>query len=261
MGPAKQVFTAMLWSVLIMPVSAWAAHPLITDDAGTQGTGKAQLEVNGQHDFEKETNTAGEQVKTSSKELAASLSYGIADSLDLVVGMPYLWSRTKVNGATTFSDSGIGDVVFEAKWRFYEKSALSFALKPGISIPTGDEQKGFGPGKTGYSLFFIASQEVKPWAVHVNCGYMRNENKLDEQKNLWHLSAAGTYALTGNMTAAANIGMERNTDTTVHQEPAFLLGGIIYSLNENVDIDFGVKYGMNDAETDLSYLAGAAFRF
>lgn len=149
----------------------------------------------------------------------------------------------------------------EAKWRFYEKSALSLALKPGICLATGDEKKGFGPGKTGYSLFFIASQEVKPWAFHANLGYMRNENKLDEQKNLWHLSFAGTYAVTDTLTAAANIGMVRNPDTTSHQEPAFLLGGIIYTVNENVDLDLGVKYGMNHAEADRSFLAGAAFRF
>jgi hypothetical protein len=260
MEHVKQIFIAMIWLVLIMPLSAWASHPLITDDSGTQRAGKSQLEINGQHDFDKQT-IAGVQVKKSVNELAAVLSYGIADDVDLVVGMPYRWNRTRENGVTAFSGSGIGDVAFEAKWRFYEKSALSLALKPGISLPTGDEKKGFGPGKTGYSLFFIASQEVKPWAFHANFGYMRNGNELEEEKNLWHLSAAGTYVITGNLTAVANVGMERNPDTTAHQEPAFLLGGIIYSVNENVDLDAGVKFGMNHAETDRSFLAGVAFRF
>jgi hypothetical protein len=31
--------------------ASWAAHPLITDDAGTQGKGKFQLELNGQYDW------------------------------------------------------------------------------------------------------------------------------------------------------------------------------------------------------------------
>jgi hypothetical protein len=250
----------MVWLVLIMPVSAWAAHPLITDDSGTQGRGKYQLEITGQHDFDTDT-VSGVQVKTSAKELAATLSYGIADTVDLVVGMPYLWNRTKENGATTFNDSGIGDVDFEAKWRFYEKRALSLAVKPVITLPTGNEKKGFGPGKTGYSLFFIASLEAKPWSFHANIGYMRNGNELGEDKNLWHLSAAGTYAMTGNLTAVANIGMERNPEPGSHQEPAFLLGGIIYSMNENVDLDAGVKLGLNSAETERSFLAGATFRF
>jgi hypothetical protein len=260
MGYAQQLFTVIVWLVLLMPLSAWAAHPLITDDSGTQGAGKYQLEITGQHDFDTET-IAGVQDKTSAKELEAVLSYGIADTVDLVADMPYQWSRTKENGVTTFSGRGIGDVELEAKWRFYEKSALSFALKPGISLPAGDEKKGFGQGKSGYSLFFIASQEAKPWAFHANIGYMRNGNELGEGKNIWHLSAAGTYAMTEHLTAVADIGLERNPDTANHQEPAFLLGGIIYSVNESFDIDLGVKHGMNNAETELSYLAGAAFRF
>ena len=31
---------------LLAGASAWAAHPLITDDTGTQGTGHWQLEIN-----------------------------------------------------------------------------------------------------------------------------------------------------------------------------------------------------------------------
>ena len=260
MKNARQIFIVMVWVVLLMPSSAGAGHPLITDDSGTQGMGKSQLEINGQRDLDKET-LAGVQVKTGAIELAVVLSYGIADSVDLVVGMPYHWNRTKEDGVTTFSSSGRGDSAFEAKWRFYEKSALSFALKPGIRFPTGDENKGFGPGKTGYSLYFIASQEVMPWAFHANFGYMRNENRLEENEDLWHLSFAGTYALTDTLTAAANIGMERNPDPTSHQEPAFVLGGIIYSMNEDLDLDLGVKYGMSRAEADRSFLAGAVFRF
>jgi hypothetical protein len=105
MQNARQIFMVMVWAVLLMPASAGAAHPLITDDSGTQGAGKYQLEINGQHDFDKET-VAGAQVKTSANELAAALSYGIADTVDLVVGMPYQWNRTKENGVTTFSDTG-----------------------------------------------------------------------------------------------------------------------------------------------------------
>jgi hypothetical protein len=29
----------------------------------------------------------------------------------------------------------------ELKWRFFEKDGLSFALKPGIAFPTGNEKK------------------------------------------------------------------------------------------------------------------------
>ena len=42
--------------------------------------------------------------------------------------------------------------------------------------------------------------------------------------------------------------------------PAFLLGGLIYSVTQNFDIDAGVKWGLNDVETDTTWLAGVALR-
>jgi hypothetical protein len=45
----------ILSAVLLVHAIAWGAHPLITDDAGTQGKGKFQFEVSGQYDSDKET--------------------------------------------------------------------------------------------------------------------------------------------------------------------------------------------------------------
>ena len=38
-------------------------------------------------------------------------------------------------------------------------------------------------------------------------------------------------------------------------------GGIIYSLRENMDLDFGVKAGLNDPAPDLVFLAGMSVHF
>ena len=44
----------VFFSVLAWATGAFAAHPLITDDAGTMGTGKAQLELYGEYGHDKE---------------------------------------------------------------------------------------------------------------------------------------------------------------------------------------------------------------
>lgn len=44
-------------------------------------------------------------------------------------------------------------------------------------------------------------------------------------------------------------------------DPAFILGGLIYSISKNLDIDFGIKGGLNKPETDYAILAGIAWRF
>ena len=84
---------------------------------------------------------------------------------------------------------------------------------------------------------------------------------MDEEKNIWHASLAMTYEVVKNLKLVGNVGIERNTDKAADNDPAFFIGGVIYSLAENFDIDCGVKYGLSSAETDWSLMAGMAFRF
>ena len=250
----------LCWMFLFIACPSWAAHPLITDDTGTQGKGKFQLELNGQSDWDNE-DVNGTSVKTTGGQVATTLSYGIAENVDLVLSLPYQWGRTEENEATAYDENGIGDMVFETKWRFFEKDGFSIALKPGISIPTGNNEKGLGTGQLGGHLFLIASQELGSLAFHGNLGYIRNENNADERKDIWHASLATTWEALKNLKLVANIGIERNRDDNASNDPAFLIGGVIYSVAENFDVDCGIKYGLNSSETDLSLMAGITFRF
>lgn len=248
---------ALTWSE-----SAFAGHPLITDDAGTQGKGKFQFEFNGEYSRDKED---GIKVKSFTFPTIPVLSYGIADTIDIVFGLPYTVVTTEEAGTET-RQSGLSDASIEMKARFYEKEGLSLAVKPRISLPTGDENKGLGNGKTSFSAFLIATKEAAPWAFHFNLGYIRNEYKLrvddDEQrKDIWHVSIASQLEVVKDLSAVANAGMERNSDKTSNTHPAFVLGGFIYSLNKSVDIDAGVKAGLNRAEADYTLLAGLTCRY
>jgi hypothetical protein len=234
---------------------SYAAHPLITDDTGTQGKGNFQLELNSEFAHDDEDGATEDAF-----EFTSGLSYGIADTVDIVLGIPYQHIRLKEDGQK-YSEDGLSDISLEFKWRFYEKDGLSFALKPGITLPTGDDEKGLGAGKVTYSAFFITTKEIEPWAFHLNLGYIRNENKADERKNLWHASVAAEYAVMEKLTLVGNTGIEQNADRNVNTHPAFILGGLIYSVSEHVDIDFGVKAGLNEPETDYAILAGIAWRF
>ncbi len=240
-----------------------AAHPLITDDTGTQGTGRFQLEINGELDDDEEgafEETAG--------EVAAVLSYGVAENVDLVLGLPYLWYTVKENGATLADEDGAGDLSFEVKWRFfeYEERGLSVALKPSLTFPTGDEKKGLGNGEVSAGSTLIVSKEGVLGRLHLNLAYTRNEYGLEEDElflhnDIWHASFAGELNVTGEMVAVGNIGVETNPAKGADDHPAFLLGGLVYSVTDDFDLDAGVKWGLNDAETDTAFLAGMAVRF
>jgi hypothetical protein len=249
----KRIFAMAV--LLLWSGSAFAAHPLITDDTGTQGKGKFQLEVNGGYGHDRD-----DGVVTTTTQIATTLAYGLSDPVDIILGVPYEHTRIEDSGTVTKGD-GIGDMCLELKWRFYENDGLSFALKPGLTLPTGDEEKGLGAGKAGYHLFLVGTKELKPWAFHANLGYIRNENERDERKNLWHASLASTVEVIKDLKLVGNIGIERNVNRNLNNHPAFLLGGFIYSRLENLDIDAGVKVGLNKAESDYVLLAGLTYRF
>jgi len=228
--------------------NSYAAHPLISDDTGTTGTGKFNLEMNVEY-----ANDNGD----SETQLAATLSAGIRENIDLVATLPYLFTRID-EGSETLKEDGLSDISLEVKWRFYEKDGLSFAIKPGIILPTGDEDKGLGDRKAAYSLHFLTSKELDPVTLHLDLGYIKNRKEL---RDFWHYSLAAEYAVSKPLTLVVNIGGETNPDRESNVHPLFLIGGLIYKINENLSIDFGLKTGLNRAEADYTVLAGIILDF
>lgn len=260
---APYIFFALIIVFMLSSVS-FAAHPLITDDTGTQGKGKFQVEINAEYGYDKETEE-DVTVKETGTEVAGILSYGITDSMDIVFGLPYQWNKAWEDGDMTADDNGVSDMSLEFKWMVYEVEGLSFALKPGITLPTGKEENGLGSGRMSTGLTFITTKEIGPWAFHLNLAYTHNGYKLEEdrdanRKDIWHVSLASQLEVIKDLSIVANIGMEKNPDKESNIHPAFLLGGLVYSLSENIDMDFGYKAGLNKPETDYTILSGINFR-
>jgi hypothetical protein len=104
----------LAFSVLAgLSFQAYAFHPLVTDDTGTQGTGGNQLEVG--MDYVDEN-------PGHARALGITYTRGLTDTLDAFVGAAY----------QTSSPRGWGNVGVGLKWRFFEDEASKFslALKP-----------------------------------------------------------------------------------------------------------------------------------
>jgi len=253
-GAAKHLLGFVLpVALLFASGSARAAHPLITEDTGTQGTGKTQVELTSEFGRERD----GAHVDTT--EVVVVLTRGVTDTLDLALTLPWQRVRERDNGASTTA-RGVGDTEIFAKWRFYEQGDLSFALKPALVLATGDESRGLGAGRTGAALAFISSLQPAPWGFHFQAGWRLNKNKLEERDGLWHASAAVTRDI-GPWKLLADIGIERNADPAASRDPVFALAGFIYAVREGLDVDFGYKFGLNDPETDRTIQAGVTWRF
>lgn len=88
----KLTFAVLFEMALLIP-QAFAAHPLITDDTGTQGRSGFQLELNGMFGYDREKGAT-----ERADEAGVILSYGLWETGDLAVGTPYERIRTEDDG-------------------------------------------------------------------------------------------------------------------------------------------------------------------
>lgn len=234
--PLQSRFLALL--VFLAP-PAWGAHPLITEDTGTQGLGRWQLEVNVER--QKEGNTRATQ-------WGDTLSYGFRDDADLQVGLPYL------------AGQGKQDLAIDVKWRFHQQGATSLGLKPGITLPTGNEQRGLGTGKVTAGSLLILSYEPEGWAFHTHAGYRYNRNSVGDRESLLHYSAALWLKPTDRLKLVADLSFDTNPDRSSNTSLRQYVLGFIYSVTRDFDVDAGIRRG-NSPAIDRALMAGIALRW
>jgi len=229
---------AALW--LAAATDAQAAHPLITEDTFTQGIGRHQLEILGEMT---EGNGRDQDLYTG------VLSYGVGETADAQLGVPYHRD----------GGHGVGDVALDLKWRFYERNALSFALKPGVTLPTGDEGDGHGTGKATWGSLIIVSYTPGALGFHAHAGYWRNANKLGERESLRELAAAATYRVQ-DVRFVGELARETNP-APGGRTVRYATLGAIWSMTRNVDFDVGWREGSGGAPIDNALLLGATIRW
>lgn len=237
---------------LLLPIAAFAAHPLATEDTGVQGQNNWQLELNTDRAVERET-------KFKSLALNATLTYGVADAIDLGVNLPWLHNQTS-NEPREYQ-RGVGDATAFIKWRLYEADKLSLALKPVIYFATGDANKGLGNDRIRPGVTSVASWGDDKLSLSGNLGYTYNDNKVGDRKGIWSTSAAVIASLSANLRGVAEISTYTNSDADSHKRPAFANIGLIYSPNDKLDLDLGYKRGLNKAECQHSVGAGVTVRW
>jgi hypothetical protein len=255
----RHICKILLCIVLSAPVAAWAAHPLLTDDTGTQGKGKFQIETSGAWLSDK-SNANGTETREIDTLATVVFTAGVAETVDLAVTVPNAWTETKKAGTVT-KQNGVTDTVVEMKWRFFEKEKLSLGFKPGIVLPTGDDEKGLGTGHVGYTAFLLSTYEAEQWAFDANLGYLHLENRAEELVNRWFASIASRFKMTEHWRLVGEVGASRNPDRADDSKPAFAQIGVIYSPTESLDLSAGYVFGFNDADIDHTVRAGVTMRF
>jgi hypothetical protein len=248
-----RLITAAAFALLTAP--AWAAHPLITDDTGTQGAGGNQAEFT----FDR-AESGKSPTKAHENAFAFTYTRGLSDSLDFFIGGVRLDMQdpSSNDGARV---KGEGDSALGLKWRYAEKDGLSLGLKLTASIGTGDDTRGLGAGRSTQSLLHVTQWETKAGDFLVNLGISNNGKTADERRTLWNASAAWLVPVREDLTFALDIGASQQASKDNSKHPAYALIGLIWSVTEKIDLDVGYKHGLNDQESDSQLGVGLTVRW
>lgn len=249
-------FQLLFAMTLLLPFATFAAHPMLTEDLDTQGTGKFQMDVNTEHGYQD-----GDGSQTHAFVTAATLYYGFRENADLMFTAQHSEKNVLTNGVPDTTGEGFNDVALDVKWRFYEKDGVVYGIKPGISFPTGDKNKGLGTGKATYGAVLLSAIERGSWLYNWHVGYKHNRNVIDERENLWHVSASASYSIRENLMLVADIGTDTNTDKTSSDRPRYLVLGAIYSPSDNLDLDLGIRKEITGPAVNYVGLAGLTLRW
>jgi len=186
---------------------------------------------------------------------AAKLGYGFWEGLDLAVTVP--WHGWNSRG---IAESGLGDALIEAKFKVKGRSDWTLALRPGFSLPAGDEAKSLGAGEGGVWLDGIAGIAGGAWQFYLNAGYLHNRNSIDEEKNILRASAAALLRVHPRVLATAELSAATGKDKASASNPVTSVFGLSWSPYPTLDLDAGLKLGLTRAAENFGLVAGATLR-
>jgi len=248
---ARAVGRAALAILLACAVDAFAAHPLLTEDTGTQGARRFELELG---------NTWTRDGGKRAYEFGPQLSYGVLPNLDGIVRPTWIALRTAGDGATTAR--GAGDTAVDVKWRFYEAGAVSVATRAGIDAPTGDAARGLAAGKATYHVLAAVSVDAAPLALHANLGYTRARGDAVNRRDLFRASTAAVMTIdSGWQMLLYDIAVDSNPERAQSTPPGVVRIGAIYTVRPGCDVDVGYQARLNHAAPTRVLLAGLTVRW
>ena len=228
--------------------AAFAAHPLQTEDTGTQGAGNVEIE-NGL--------SRARLATTTLTTYQPQLSLGLATTVDAIVQPSVVWLNAPPRSAV----SGLGDTNVDGKWRFWGSDPWSLAIRAGVLAPTSEHGLGLPHGQVSEHALLVATWDAAPTTVHANLGVTRVPRAPGTRATLAHLSAALMQALDERLILTVDGEVDQDPDPTRKTWPGSLLAGVIWTARPGLDLDVGYQRSFGATIVDRQWMAGLTYRF
>jgi len=246
--PSALVLVLALALAVATP-AAFAAHPLQTEDTGTQGVGNLEIE-NGL--------SRARFGSISQTIYQPQLSLGLAPTLDAIVQPAWIWQHAGGERA-----SGMGDTNVDAKWRFWGSDPLSLAVRAGLLLATNEHGLGLAHGTSSEHALIALTWDHAPTSVFANVGVtvLPRAAMSPARRVMTSVSAAVLRQASDQLllTIDATFGQSPNA----HRDswPGAVLVGAIWTARPGLDLDIGWQRSVDDTPVSRTWLAGLTYRF
>ena len=228
--------------------AARAAHPLQTEDTGTQGASNVEIENGLQRArFDSTTLTTYQP----------QVSVGLATTVDAIVQPSLVWQHAPGQSSV----SGWGDTNIDGKWRFWGSDPWSFAIRAGVLAPTSQHELGLPHGDVSEHALLVATWDDSPTTVHANLGFTHLPHSAGGRENVAHVSAAVMQQINERLILTADGEIDQDPDPSRKTWPAALLGGVIWTAKPGLDLDIGYQRSFNAQVVTRQWMAGLTYRF
>jgi len=183
------------------------------------------------------------------------LSTGITDNWDIQVGAQLLLTEHfTIDGGDSHTETGIGDVFFRTKWRFYESETTytKVAVMPFVKVPTSSG----GIGNDSVEGGLIIPWETRIWGdfrfeAMAEVDFLRNPAD-DGYDSFWYVSAALHRQLTKQIGLYGEGTLGKSTGG--EDFAGVLGGGVTYHLTEGMWFDLAAYRGLSSGASDWNYV-------
>ncbi len=246
--PGLSAAWAVFAALALAAPAARAAHPMITEDPGTLGAGRAELELGA-------SATRGDPAAGRYGAFTSQLTVGALPALDLIVLPRYVAQPAGSDGA-----SGWSDVALDAKWRFLGGDELQAAVRFGVDVPGQGTPPSARSSDVEMHATLAFAVPVGDTSALANVGYARVRTP-GERTSRPYASAAWLVPAEGPLRGFVEAAAQANADPGRSTWPAVARTGGIWSATPWLDLDAGIEGRLNRAAPSVTLLVGATLRW
>lgn len=222
-------------------------RPGVASHAEIQKPGVLQLE--GGYD----ANFRAEEFRAQ-QDVPLTLRFAAARRLLLALNLDALFSETNTEGVRM---TGLGDVRLGVQAVAFgdaeTRPALAFAYY--VKLPSASEGKGLGTGRVDHKILLLLSKKVGKTEVDFNLAYLNVGREEGGGRK-----SGGQAALSASVELNRDFGLQGElagqSEDDVQPRGVFALGALTYKVSRRLQLDAGVRFGLNASAPRVGVFAG-----